>query len=61
MPVIVVAPNNELLDKLRSNMQEVRARGGKLIVFADSATRVRQEPRLARRKQASCGPAQPVS
>jgi len=35
MPVIVVAPNNELLDKLRSNMQEVRARGGVLYVFAD--------------------------
>ncbi|HAJ91351.1 MAG TPA: glutamine--fructose-6-phosphate transaminase (isomerizing) [Gammaproteobacteria bacterium] len=36
MPVVVVAPNNELLEKLRSNLQEVRARGGKLIVFADA-------------------------
>ena len=35
MPVIVVAPNNELLDKLKSNMQVVRARGGQLYVFAD--------------------------
>jgi glutamine---fructose-6-phosphate transaminase (isomerizing) len=35
MPVIVVAPNNELLEKLKSNMQEVRARGGELYVFAD--------------------------
>ena len=35
MPVIAVAPNNELLDKLKSNIQEVRARGGELIVFAD--------------------------
>jgi len=35
MPVIVVAPNNQLLEKLKSNLQEVRARGGKLIVFAD--------------------------
>lgn len=35
MPVIVVAPNNELLEKLKSNMQEVRARGGQLYVFAD--------------------------
>jgi glucosamine--fructose-6-phosphate aminotransferase (isomerizing) len=35
MPVVVVAPNNELLEKLKSNMQEVRARGGELIVFAD--------------------------
>jgi glucosamine--fructose-6-phosphate aminotransferase (isomerizing) len=36
MPVVVVAPNNELLEKLRSNLQEVRARGGELIVFADA-------------------------
>ncbi len=35
MPVITVAPNNELLDKLKSNLQEVRARGGVLYVFAD--------------------------
>ena len=35
MPVIVVAPNNELLEKLKSNMEEVRARGGQLYVFAD--------------------------
>ncbi len=35
MPVIAVAPNNNLLEKLRSNLQEVRARGGQLIVFMD--------------------------
>src|ERR1700728_1258425 len=35
MPVIAVAPDNELLEKLKSNLQEVRARGGRLIVFAD--------------------------
>lgn len=35
MPVIAVAPNDHLLDKLKSNMEEVRARGGKLYVFAD--------------------------
>lgn len=35
MPVIAVAPNNDLIEKLKSNLQEVRARGGKLIVFAD--------------------------
>ena len=35
MPVIVVAPDNALLDKLKSNLQDVRARGGQLIVFAD--------------------------
>ena len=39
MPVIVVAPNNELLEKLRSNMEEVAARGGQLYVFADKAAR----------------------
>jgi glucosamine--fructose-6-phosphate aminotransferase (isomerizing) len=36
MPVVVVAPNNEMLEKLKSNMQEVRARGGELVVFADA-------------------------
>jgi glucosamine--fructose-6-phosphate aminotransferase (isomerizing) len=37
MPVIVVAPNNDLLEKLKSNIEEVRARGGHLYVFADEA------------------------
>ena len=37
MPVIAVAPNNELLEKLKANIQEVRARGGRLLVFADPA------------------------
>lgn len=35
MPIVAVAPNNQLLEKLKSNLQEVRARGGKLFVFAD--------------------------
>ncbi len=35
MPIIAVAPKDELIEKLKSNLQEVRARGGKLIVFAD--------------------------
>ena len=43
MPVIVVAPNNELLDKLKSNMQVVRARGGQLYVFADRDTGIQPE------------------
>ena len=43
MPVVVVAPNNELLDKLKSNMQVVRARGGQLYVFADSETGLEDE------------------
>jgi glucosamine--fructose-6-phosphate aminotransferase (isomerizing) len=37
MPIVAVAPNGPLLDKLKSNLQEVRARGGRLIVFADGA------------------------
>jgi glucosamine--fructose-6-phosphate aminotransferase (isomerizing) len=37
MPVIAVAPNNDLVEKLKSNLMEVRARGGELIVFADPA------------------------
>jgi glucosamine--fructose-6-phosphate aminotransferase (isomerizing) len=37
MPVIAVAPNNQLLEKLKSNLEEVRARGGELYVFADAA------------------------
>jgi len=36
MPVIAVAPNDALLEKLKSNLQEVRARGGQLYVFADA-------------------------
>ena len=36
MPVVTVAPNNELLEKLKSNLQEVKARGGQLFVFADT-------------------------
>ena len=43
MPVVVVAPNNELLDKLKSNMQVVRARGGELYVFADKQTGIESE------------------
>jgi glucosamine--fructose-6-phosphate aminotransferase (isomerizing) len=46
MPVIVVAPNNELLEKLKSNMQVVRARGGRLYVFADAETGLESEPGL---------------
>ena len=44
MPVIAVAPNNELLEKLRSNLEEVRARGGELYVFADSSVSVSDSP-----------------
>ncbi len=40
MPVVTVAPHDQLLEKLKSNMQEVRARGGELFVFADADTRI---------------------
>jgi len=36
MPVVVIAPNDRLLEKVKSNMQEVRARGGELFVFTDA-------------------------
>jgi len=44
MPVIAVAPNDELLEKVHSNLQEVRARGGKLYVFAESGSGFREAP-----------------
>ena len=43
MPVVAVAPSNELLEKLKSNLHEVRARGGKLFVFADPKARMESE------------------
>lgn len=42
MPVIVIAPNDALLEKLSSNMQEVKARGGELYVFADADSEVKE-------------------
>ena len=44
MPVVAVAPNNDLFEKTRSNLQEVRARGGRLYVFADSETGFEETP-----------------
>ncbi|MCK0714877.1 glutamine--fructose-6-phosphate transaminase (isomerizing) [Chromohalobacter sarecensis] len=46
MPVIAVAPNDELLEKLKSNLQEVRARGGELFVFADEGIRLEPSEHL---------------
>ena len=46
MPVVTVAPNDALLEKLKSNMQEVRARGGVLYVLADADTRIDSEDGL---------------
>jgi glutamine---fructose-6-phosphate transaminase (isomerizing) len=44
MPIIAVAPNDELLEKLKSNLEEVRARGGELIVFADGSANLKNGP-----------------
>jgi glutamine---fructose-6-phosphate transaminase (isomerizing) len=44
MPVVTVAPADDLLEKLKSNMQEVRARGGQLYVFADADTHIESSP-----------------
>lgn len=46
MPVVVVAPDNDLLDKLKSNIEEVRARGSVMYVFADSDDQFESEPGL---------------
>ena len=45
MPVVTVAPNDRLLEKLKSNMQEVRARGGELYVFADAGIKMESDER----------------
>jgi glucosamine--fructose-6-phosphate aminotransferase (isomerizing) len=42
MPVVAIAPNDALLEKLKSNLQEVRARGGELYVFADADSQVQE-------------------
>jgi len=44
MPVVAIVPNDELLGKLKANLQEVKARGGQLIVFADENTNIEPEP-----------------
>ena len=46
MPVVAVAPNDELLEKLKSNLEEVRSRGGELFVFADREAGFTNEPRV---------------
>ena len=46
MPVVAIAPNDALLEKLKSNMQEVRARGGELYVFADRDAKIASADRL---------------
>jgi glucosamine--fructose-6-phosphate aminotransferase (isomerizing) len=44
MPVVAVAPGDELIEKLKSNLQEVKARGGELLVFADEFSKFPAEP-----------------
>lgn len=43
IPIVAVAPNDKLIDKLKSNLQEVKARGGRLYVFADKDTNLKSE------------------
>tara|TARA_R110002074_G_scaffold373069_2_gene548829 strand:+ start:85281 stop:87113 length:1833 start_codon:yes stop_codon:yes gene_type:complete len=47
MPIVAVAPNNDLLEKLKSNLQEVQARGGKLYVFADKHAAIEEAEGLS--------------
>jgi glucosamine--fructose-6-phosphate aminotransferase (isomerizing) len=54
MPVIAVAPGDELIEKLKSNLEEVRARGAELIVFADEFVTIRNAERVTVLKVPSC-------
>ena len=54
MPVIVVAPNNELVEKLQSNVEEVRARGGLMYVFADTEARFQSDDTMTVLNVPSC-------
>ena len=56
MPVIVVAPNNELLEKLKSNVEEVRARGGLMYVFADRDARFASDETMTVLEVPTCDP-----
>ena len=47
MPVVTIAPNDELIEKLKSNINEVSARGGKLFIFADSDTFIKKSENLS--------------
>jgi glucosamine--fructose-6-phosphate aminotransferase (isomerizing) len=61
MPVVTVAPNDALLEKLKSNMQEVRARGGELYVLADADSRITASEGVnVIRLPENCGPLSPI-
>ena len=53
MPIITIPPNNDLLEKLKSTLQEVRARGGELYVFADPESGMKMVLRRARHRHAA--------
>ena len=54
MPVVAVAPGDELIEKLKSNLEEVRARGAELIVFADEDVALRDDERVTVLKVPAC-------
>ncbi len=54
MPVVAVAPGNELIEKLKSNLEEVRARGAKLFVFADEHVTMREQADITLLKIPAC-------
>ena len=54
MPVVAVAPGDELIEKLKSNLEEVRARGAELVVFADEHVTMREAERVTVLKVPSC-------
>ena len=56
MPVIVVAPNNELVEKLKSNVEEVRARGGLMYVFADKQAQFASDKTMTVLEVPHCDP-----
>lgn len=56
MPVIVVAPNNELVEKLKSNVEEVRARGGLMYVFADKQAKFASDKTMSVLEVPHCDP-----
>ena len=52
MPVVAVAPNNNLIEKLKGNIQEVSARGGQLVIFADPASGILDDDNITTLKVA---------
>ena len=54
MPVVAVAPSNELIGKLKSNLEEVRARGAQLLIFADESISLKEESALTVLKIPAC-------